>query len=187
MPKSNLSSTFLALNLCNPLNTWIITKKEKKLGSAHKLSPGSWRYKIIFRYLPSNGFRPLPLHHRYMAGTSIQVNLLSVAMLTLPSLGLYRYHSACIVQLQKAAKLLDSGAVRATRFLWRYPTARLLLLFYLVRFSFSLCPKKMSSLLTDSESNRKCIFRYLYTFSWCIYCTVYRYVRFACCLHISAS
>ncbi|XP_023545996.1 golgin candidate 1 isoform X2 [Cucurbita pepo subsp. pepo] len=49
---------------------------------------------------------PLPLHHRYMAGTSIQ--------------------------LQKAAKLLDSGAVRATRFLWRYPTARLLLLFYLV-------------------------------------------------------
>lgn len=43
----------------------------------------------------------------------------------------------CIMQLQKAAKLLDTGAVRATRFLWRYPTARLLLLFYLVRFS---CP-----------------------------------------------
>ncbi|GFY98383.1 golgin Putative 1 [Actinidia rufa] len=34
-------------------------------------------------------------------------------------------------QLQKAAKILDSGAVRATRFLWRYPTARVLLLFYL--------------------------------------------------------
>ncbi|XP_052182290.1 golgin candidate 1 isoform X2 [Diospyros lotus] len=49
---------------------------------------------------------PLPLHHRHMVGASIQ--------------------------LQKAAKLLDSGAVRATRFLWRYPTARLLLLFYLV-------------------------------------------------------
>lgn len=49
---------------------------------------------------------PLPLHHRHMAAASIQ--------------------------LQKAAKLLDSGAVRATRFLWRYPTARLLLLFYLV-------------------------------------------------------
>lgn len=49
---------------------------------------------------------PLPLHHRHMAGASIQ--------------------------LQKAAKLLDSGAARATRFLWRYPTARLLLLFYLV-------------------------------------------------------
>ncbi|XP_031387969.1 golgin candidate 1 isoform X2 [Punica granatum] len=49
---------------------------------------------------------PLPLHHGHMAAAS--------------------------VQLQKAAKLLDSGAVRATRFLWRYPTARVLLLFYLV-------------------------------------------------------
>ncbi|KAL2479866.1 Golgin candidate 1 [Abeliophyllum distichum] len=49
---------------------------------------------------------PLPLHHRHMAGASLQ--------------------------LQKAAKLLDTGAVRATRFLWRYPTARLILLFYLV-------------------------------------------------------
>lgn len=49
---------------------------------------------------------PLPLHHRHMAAASIQ--------------------------LQKAAKLLDSGAARATRFLWRYPTARLILLFYLV-------------------------------------------------------
>ncbi|GJN17700.1 hypothetical protein PR202_gb04790 [Eleusine coracana subsp. coracana] len=41
---------------------------------------------------------PLPLHHRHMA-TANQ-------------------------QLQKAAKLLDSGAVRATRFLWRHPVAR---------------------------------------------------------------
>ncbi|XP_048227977.1 golgin candidate 1 isoform X1 [Ricinus communis] len=49
---------------------------------------------------------PLPLHHRHMAAASMQ--------------------------LQKAAKLLDSGAARATRFLWRYPTARLILLFYLV-------------------------------------------------------
>ncbi|CAK7337485.1 unnamed protein product [Dovyalis caffra] len=49
---------------------------------------------------------PLPLYHRHMVGASIQ--------------------------LQKAAKLLDSGAARATRFLWRYPTARLSLLFYLV-------------------------------------------------------
>nr|XP_010915630.1 golgin-84 [Elaeis guineensis] len=49
---------------------------------------------------------PLPLHHRHMVGASIQ--------------------------LQKAAKLLDSGAVRATRFLWRYPVARVILLFYLV-------------------------------------------------------
>ncbi|XP_008804605.1 golgin-84 [Phoenix dactylifera] len=49
---------------------------------------------------------PLPLHHRHMAGASMQ--------------------------LQKAAKLLDTGAVRATRFLWRYPVARVILLFYLV-------------------------------------------------------
>ncbi|XVE54203.1 hypothetical protein DITRI_Ditri03aG0061500 [Diplodiscus trichospermus] len=49
---------------------------------------------------------PLPLHHRHMAAASIQI--------------------------QKAAKLLDSGAVRATRFLWRYPTARIILLCYLV-------------------------------------------------------
>ncbi|GAU22809.1 hypothetical protein TSUD_142490 [Trifolium subterraneum] len=49
---------------------------------------------------------PLPLHHRHLAGASIQ--------------------------LQKAIKLLDSGAVRATRFLWRYPAARVFLFFYLV-------------------------------------------------------
>ncbi|KAJ4958516.1 hypothetical protein NE237_025627 [Protea cynaroides] len=49
---------------------------------------------------------PLPLHHRHMVGASMQ--------------------------LQKAAKLLDSGAVRATKFLWRYPVARVILLFYLV-------------------------------------------------------
>ncbi|KAK9099049.1 hypothetical protein Syun_026094 [Stephania yunnanensis] len=36
------------------------------------------------------------------------------------------------LQLEKAVKLLDSGAVRATRFLWRYPIARVILLFYLV-------------------------------------------------------
>ncbi|KAK7363997.1 hypothetical protein VNO80_12309 [Phaseolus coccineus] len=49
---------------------------------------------------------PLPMHHRHLVGASIQ--------------------------LQKAVKLLDSGAVRATRFLWRYPTARVFLFFYLV-------------------------------------------------------
>ncbi|CDP03269.1 unnamed protein product [Coffea canephora] len=48
----------------------------------------------------------LPLHHRHMVGASMQ--------------------------LHKAAKLLDSGAVRATKFLWRYPYARVVLLFYLV-------------------------------------------------------
>ncbi|XP_004513034.1 golgin candidate 1 [Cicer arietinum] len=49
---------------------------------------------------------PLPLHQRHLVGASIQ--------------------------WQKAIKLLDSGAVRATRFLWRYPTARVILFFYLV-------------------------------------------------------
>lgn len=49
---------------------------------------------------------PLPLHQRHLAGASIQ--------------------------LRKAAKLLDSGAVSATRILWRHPRARVGLLFYLV-------------------------------------------------------
>ncbi|KAI3801982.1 hypothetical protein L1987_30102 [Smallanthus sonchifolius] len=49
---------------------------------------------------------PLPFHHRHLVGANIQ--------------------------LQKAAKILDSGAVRAMRFLWRYPVARLLLVFYMV-------------------------------------------------------
>ncbi|KAK9055022.1 hypothetical protein SSX86_026102 [Deinandra increscens subsp. villosa] len=49
---------------------------------------------------------PLPFHHRHLVGASIQ--------------------------LQKAAKILDSGAVRAMRFLWRYPVARLLLVLYMV-------------------------------------------------------
>ncbi|XP_010416533.1 PREDICTED: golgin candidate 1 [Camelina sativa] len=49
---------------------------------------------------------PLPLYHRHMATAS--------------------------TQFQNAVKLLDSGAVRATRFLWRYPIARIFLLFYLV-------------------------------------------------------
>ncbi|CAN8257587.1 unnamed protein product [Cochlearia groenlandica] len=49
---------------------------------------------------------PLPLYHRHMATAS--------------------------TQLQNAFKLLDSGAVRATRFLWRYPIARISLLFYLI-------------------------------------------------------
>ncbi|NP_001348609.1 Golgin-84 [Zea mays] len=49
---------------------------------------------------------PLPLHHRHMATANHQ--------------------------LQKAAKLLDTGAVRATRFLWRHPVARVSVLFYLV-------------------------------------------------------
>ncbi|XP_047941216.1 golgin candidate 1 isoform X1 [Salvia hispanica] len=51
---------------------------------------------------------PLPLHHRQMAGASLQL------------------------QLQRAANILDTGAARATRFLWRYPKARIILMFYLV-------------------------------------------------------
>ncbi|KAE8658211.1 Golgin-84 [Hibiscus syriacus] len=49
---------------------------------------------------------PLPVHHRHLAAASIQ--------------------------LQKVAKLLDSVSVRATRFLLRYPAARIILLCYLV-------------------------------------------------------
>nr|XP_043619832.1 golgin candidate 1 [Erigeron canadensis] len=49
---------------------------------------------------------PLPFHHRHLVGASIQ--------------------------LQKAAKIIDSGAVRAMRFLWRYPFARIFLIFYVV-------------------------------------------------------
>ncbi|GMJ07393.1 golgin candidate 1 [Hibiscus trionum] len=49
---------------------------------------------------------PLPVHHRHLATASIQ--------------------------LQKVAKLLDSVSVRATRFLLRYPAARIILLCYLV-------------------------------------------------------
>ncbi|KAJ4876999.1 Golgin candidate 1 [Raphanus sativus] len=52
---------------------------------------------------------------------------------TLESLPLYHQHLATArTQVQNAVKLLDSGAVRATRFLWRYPIARILLLFYLI-------------------------------------------------------
>uniref|UniRef100_A0A3Q7J3B4 Uncharacterized protein n=1 Tax=Solanum lycopersicum TaxID=4081 RepID=A0A3Q7J3B4_SOLLC len=76
---------------------------------------------------------PLPLHHRHMTRATIQ--------------------------LQKAAKLLDSGAVRATRFLWRCPTARVILLFYLVRTdhllwkNLSVCPFVLDvSLASPSES-----------------------------------
>lgn len=74
---------------------------EVERSRASRRASASWEEDAEMKSL-----EPLPLHHRYMVGTSIQ--------------------------LQKAAKLLDSGAVRATRFLWRYPTARLILLFYLV-------------------------------------------------------
>ncbi|XP_059637880.1 golgin candidate 1 isoform X2 [Cornus florida] len=71
---------------------------------SRRASSSSWEEDTDIKSL--DNCRSLPLYHRHMVGASIQ--------------------------LQKAAKLLDSGAVRATRFLWRYPIARVLLLFYLV-------------------------------------------------------
>ncbi|XP_030488662.2 golgin candidate 1 isoform X2 [Cannabis sativa] len=86
---------------------------EKELKRRHEAQAEAERSRVSRR--PSSSWEEdteiktletLPLHHRHMATASMQ--------------------------LQKAAKLLDSGAVRATRFLWRYPTARIILLFYLV-------------------------------------------------------
>ncbi|XP_022882472.1 golgin candidate 1-like [Olea europaea var. sylvestris] len=74
---------------------------EAERSRASRRASSSWEEDADMKAL-----EPLPLHHRHMAGASLQ--------------------------LQKAAKFLDTGAVRATRFLWRYPTARLILLFYLV-------------------------------------------------------
>lgn len=86
---------------------------EKELKRTQEAQAEAERNRVLRRASSSweedsemKALEPLPLHHRHMVGASIQ--------------------------LQKAAKLLDSGAARATRFLWRYPTARLLLLFYLV-------------------------------------------------------
>ncbi|MED6210667.1 hypothetical protein PIB30_066361 [Stylosanthes scabra] len=62
---------------------------------------------------------PLPLHHRHLVGAGIQ----SIS---------FASYLKYLIQLQKAVKLLDSGAVRATRFLWRYPMARVGLFFYLL-------------------------------------------------------
>ncbi|GFP86728.1 golgin candidate 1 [Phtheirospermum japonicum] len=75
---------------------------EAERNRASRRASSSWEEDADMKAL-----EPLPLHHRHMAGASLQ--------------------------LQKAAKLLDTGAVRATKFLWRYPTARIILLFYLVR------------------------------------------------------
>ncbi|XP_012845421.1 PREDICTED: golgin candidate 1 [Erythranthe guttata] len=74
---------------------------ETERNRASRRASSSWEEDTDMKSLES-----LPLHHRHMAGASLQ--------------------------LQKAAKLLDTGAVRATRFLWRYPTARIILLLYLV-------------------------------------------------------
>ncbi|XP_073066973.1 golgin candidate 1-like isoform X4 [Primulina eburnea] len=76
---------------------------EAERNRTYRRASSSWEEDTDMKAL-----EPLPLHHRHMATASLQM------------------------QLQKAAKLLDSGAVRVTRFLWRYPTARIILLFYLV-------------------------------------------------------
>ncbi|KAK4432983.1 Golgin candidate 1 [Sesamum alatum] len=80
---------------------------EAERNRASRRASSSWEEDTDMKAL-----EPLPLHHRHMAGASLQ--------------------------LQKAAKLLDTGAVRATRFLWRYPTARISLLCYLVFVHFFL-------------------------------------------------
>lgn len=86
---------------------------EKSLKQFHEVQVEAERSRVSRRSASSweedtdiNALEPLPLHHRHMATANHQ--------------------------LQKAAKFLDSGAVRATRFLWRHPVARVSLLFYLV-------------------------------------------------------
>ncbi|XP_027359255.1 golgin candidate 1 isoform X2 [Abrus precatorius] len=78
---------------------------EAERSRVSRRASSAWEDETEIKSLDKN-CRALPLHHRHMVGASIQ--------------------------LQKAVKLLDSGAVRATRFLWRYPTARVILFFYLV-------------------------------------------------------
>ncbi|XP_011048317.1 PREDICTED: golgin candidate 1 isoform X2 [Populus euphratica] len=78
---------------------------EAERNRVSRRTSSSWEEDNEMKELDNN-CRPLPLYHRQMVGASMQ--------------------------LQKAAKILDSGAARVTRFLWRYPTARLILLFYLV-------------------------------------------------------
>ncbi|CAI0628662.1 unnamed protein product [Linum tenue] len=90
---------------------------EKELKRIQEVQVEAERGRIARRPSPSweedsemKALEPLPVYHRHLVGAS--------------------------VQLQKAAKILDSGAARATRFLWRYPTARLIFLFYLVFVHF---------------------------------------------------
>ncbi|KAL5226614.1 hypothetical protein ABZP36_014879 [Zizania latifolia] len=86
---------------------------EKSMKQFHEVQIEAERSRVFRRSASSweedadiKALEPLPLHHRHM--------------------------STANQQLQKAAKLLDSGAVRATRFLWQHPVARVNLLFYLV-------------------------------------------------------
>ncbi|WVZ68865.1 hypothetical protein U9M48_017747 [Paspalum notatum var. saurae] len=86
---------------------------EKSLKQFHEVQIEAERSKATRRSASSweedtdiKALEPLPLHHRHMA-TANQ-------------------------QLQKAAKLLDTGAVRATRFLWRHPVARVFVHLFLM-------------------------------------------------------
>lgn len=83
-------------------------------------------------------YRTLPLYQRHMVGASMQVILVPFFFFFFFWFNLVHLafesgtYLSFLLQLQQAAKLLDTGAVRATRFFWRYPTARVILLFYLV-------------------------------------------------------
>ncbi|KAL6614536.1 hypothetical protein ACP70R_036806 [Stipagrostis hirtigluma subsp. patula] len=86
---------------------------EKSLRQFHEVQVEAERSKASRRSASAweedsdiKALEPLPLHHRQLA-TANQ-------------------------QLQKAAKLLDSGAVRATRFLWRHPVARVFVHLFLM-------------------------------------------------------
>ena len=72
------------------------------------------------------------------AGTSLSIFFAMSVMVSFYCYLLNLHVVDCFMQLQRAAKFLDSGAVRATKFLWRYPIARMILLFYLVRTNFSI-------------------------------------------------
>ncbi|XP_021741420.1 golgin candidate 1-like isoform X2 [Chenopodium quinoa] len=86
---------------------------EKEIKRLQEVQAEAERNKISRRALTTwdeetdmRELEPLPLHQRHLVGASMQ--------------------------LRKAAKLLDSGAVSATRILWQHPRARVGLLCYLV-------------------------------------------------------
>nr|CAB3474227.1 unnamed protein product [Digitaria exilis] len=95
---------------------------EKSLKQFHEVQIEAERTKTTRRSASSweedtdiKALEPLPLHHRHMATANQQVDMISATL-----------------KLQKAAKLLDTGAVRATRFLWRHPVARVFVHLFLM-------------------------------------------------------
>nr|CAB3478269.1 unnamed protein product [Digitaria exilis] len=95
---------------------------EKSLKQFHEVQIEAERTKTTRRSASSweedtdiKALEPLPLHHRHMATANQQVDMTSATL-----------------KLQKAAKLLDTGAVRATRFLWRHPVARVFVHLFLM-------------------------------------------------------